>query len=86
MQVSVNLTECHPNLNYYLFDNKWGQDWPSLWWKKVDRICLEYVVYNKNVDFVNYDVQPNVVVTPIQALVARKIGSALHWILITVCD
>lgn len=54
--------------------------------KKVDSTCKEYVVYNKTVDLVNYDVQPNVVVTPIQALVARKMDSALHWILITVSD
>ena len=54
--------------------------------KKVDCTCKEYVVYNKTVDLVNYDVQPNVVVTPIQALVAGKMDSALHWILITVSD
>ena len=61
-----------------MFDNKKEQDWPSLWWKKVDCICTEYVVYNKTVDLVNYDVQPNVVVIPIQALVARKMYNALH--------
>ena len=54
--------------------------------KKVDCTCKEYVVYKKTVDLVNYDVQPNVVVTPSQALVARKMDSALHWILITGSD
>lgn len=90
MQVSVNLTECHPKLNYYFcLIIKREQDWPSLWWKKVDCTCKEYVVYNKTVDLVNYDLQPNVVVTPIQALVARKMDSALpgYWSLsVTWCS